>query len=339
MFPMIKSNYQKERYIVMKKKIIIPLIIILLALCLLLILLIKSKINPDTKGTEPSETLNATEEIYSTEDTYSTEIAEATEEIDSNIEETATEEIVVHYITRLEDGTYKYLDNIRQLLKQEHSYFKGANDAEFERELQALAERYFPDGCTDAKELGIVLQVLDDGRASPKDFNRPDYVSRTESTTVADSDTDKKPNQPTDNTSAPDTNNDTDTNTTTPTTTPPDSSNISEKYGYNPGDTFSSYTYIGDDKWLEGDDYYFAHTVEDGFILIREGSIVAKEGETPVSERMGYQIGDVILKTSLGAYQFEYKYAGNDIWYLNDDPNDQYLAYISPEGDFKLGGL
>ncbi len=113
----------------------------------------------------------------------------------------------------------------------------------------------------------------------------------------------------------------------------PDSPYISERNGYSVGDQttigmYTSVTYQGGDVWMTEDsrEYTVIKDNGNGYIEFAPG-LFAKEGEQPMSERVGYQPGDSILNHSLG-YDFNRVYVGNDIWYDDNDPETKLIASL-----------
>lgn len=130
-------------------------------------------------------------------------------------------------------------------------------------------------------------------------------------------------------------------NSSTP-TAPSNSSFISDRCGYKIGQVygFDAYEmkYLGEDRWYDewNQTYYTAIPNSNGGFDLRTDEylsrVYAKEGETPVSERLGYQPGDYIVCYSLG-FTFNRIYEGNDIWYDDNDPNYKMRAYINSNGE------
>lgn len=91
-------------------------------------------------------------------------------------------------------------------------------------------------------------------------------------------------------------------------------------------DGYRTVTYQGGDVWIEEESkpYTVVKDHGNGAMEFATG-IFAKEGEQPMSERLGYQPGDVILNHSLG-YDFNRIYLGNDLWYDDNDPDDILIA-------------
>lgn len=122
----------------------------------------------------------------------------------------------------------------------------------------------------------------------------------------------------------------------------PDSPYISDRCGYNVGQVygFDAYEikYLGEDRWYDewNQTYYTAIPNANGGFDLRTDEylsrVYAKEGETPVSERLGYQPGDYITYQSLG-FTFNRIYEGNDIWYDDNRPGSQMRAYIDANGN------
>lgn len=113
----------------------------------------------------------------------------------------------------------------------------------------------------------------------------------------------------------------------------PDSPYISDRYGHNIGDQMVIYdyktvTYQGEDVWMDENSRVYS-VVKDhgnGYMEFASG-LFAKPGETPVSERMGYQPGDSMSIQSLG-YSFNRIYVGNDIWYNDNEPDVELIASL-----------
>lgn len=122
----------------------------------------------------------------------------------------------------------------------------------------------------------------------------------------------------------------------------PNSTYISDRCGYKVGIVypFDAYEikYLGEDRWYDewNRTYYTAIPNDNGGFTLRTDEylsrIYAKEGETPVSERLGYQPGDYITYQSLG-FTFNRIYEGNDIWYDDNRPGSQMRAYIDANGN------
>ena len=120
------------------------------------------------------------------------------------------------------------------------------------------------------------------------------------------------------------------------------SSYISDRCGYKVGQVygFDAYEikYLGEDRWYDewNRTYYTAIANGNGGFTLRTDEylsrVYAKEGETPVSERFGYQPGDYITYQSLG-FTINRIYEGNDIWYDDYDPNYKMRAYINANGE------
>lgn len=120
------------------------------------------------------------------------------------------------------------------------------------------------------------------------------------------------------------------------------SSYISDRYGYKVGQVygFDAYEmkYLGEDRWYDewNQTYYTAIPNSNGGFDLRTDEylsrVYAKEGETPVSERLGYQPGDYIVCYSLG-FTFNRIYEGNDIWYDDNNPDYKMRAYIKANGE------
>lgn len=113
----------------------------------------------------------------------------------------------------------------------------------------------------------------------------------------------------------------------------PDSPYMSERNGYSVGDQmtigmYTSVTYQGGDVWMTEDsrEYTVIKDNGNGYLEFAPG-LFAKEGEQPMSERVGYQPGDTILCHSLG-YDFNRVYVGNDIWYDDNDPDTKLIASL-----------
>ena len=100
-------------------------------------------------------------------------------------------------------------------------------------------------------------------------------------------------------------------------------------YGYKVGDKMSTSgaIYQGEDVWLDenGTIYSVVYDYGEGFYWA-EG-IVAKEGEQPVSERLGYKPGDSIFYKSLN--DFHRIYIGNDKWYQDNEPSNTKFVVLS----------
>ncbi len=134
--------------------------------------------------------------------------------------------------------------------------------------------------------------------------------------------------------------------TTSNTSNTSNSSYISDRCGYKVGQVygFDAYEmkYLGEDRWYDewNQTYYTAIANGNGGFTLRTDEylsrVYAKEGETPVSERLGYQPGDYIVCYSLG-YTFNRIYEGNDIWYDDYDPNYKMRAYIDANGEIGFG--
>lgn len=112
----------------------------------------------------------------------------------------------------------------------------------------------------------------------------------------------------------------------------PNSPYICDRHGYKIGDQTVLYdyltvTYQGQDQWVDADGDIFTAVKDHGWGIEYSQGIFARPGEQPVSERLGYKPGDSIPCESIG-YTWNRIYKGNDIWYDDNDPNDELIASL-----------